>query len=63
VKLHLSEVKGPVMDALQSSPFLSELTGRVFLSQNDAFATLIRQAEEDDAPHPPEDLWLARGLI
>lgn len=32
VKLHLSEVKGPVMDQLKKSDFLDSLTGRVFLS-------------------------------
>ncbi|WP_404377889.1 SulP family inorganic anion transporter [Vreelandella aquamarina] len=32
VKLHLSEVKGPVMDQLKKSDFLGALTGRVFLS-------------------------------
>ncbi|MBP5981269.1 MAG: sulfate permease [Halomonas sp.] len=32
VKLHLSEVKGPVMDKLKKSDFLDALTGRVFLS-------------------------------
>ncbi|MBU2993145.1 sulfate permease [Octadecabacter sp. 1_MG-2023] len=36
VKLHLSEVKGPVMDRLERGHFLSELTGKVFLSQYDA---------------------------
>lgn len=40
VKLHLSEVKGPVMDRLARSHFLEDLTGRVFLSQYDAFAAL-----------------------
>lgn len=38
--LHLSEVKGPVMDRLQRSEFLDELTGQIFLSQFDAFHTL-----------------------
>ena len=33
IKLHLSEVKGPVMDRLEKSHFLHDLTGRVFLSQ------------------------------
>ncbi|PWR03570.1 sodium-independent anion transporter [Meridianimarinicoccus roseus] len=33
LKLHLSEVKGPVMDRLERSHFLQDLTGRVFLSQ------------------------------
>ncbi len=37
VTLHLSEVKGPVMDRLKRSSFLEELTGEVFLSQNAAF--------------------------
>jgi len=38
--LHLSEVKGPVMDRLQRSSFLSALTGKVFLSQWEAVAHL-----------------------
>ena len=42
VQLHLSEVKGPVMDRLQRSRLLEELNGRVFLSQFDAFSTLTR---------------------
>lgn len=36
VKLHLSEVKGPVMDRLLEQHFLTEMTGEVFLSQHDA---------------------------
>ena len=36
VKLHLSEVKGPVMDRLKRSHFLDNLSGQVFLSQMDA---------------------------
>ncbi|MEP3440115.1 MAG: sulfate permease [Sulfitobacter sp.] len=40
VKLHLSEVKGPVMDRLQRQDFLSHMTGQVFLSQYDAFCAL-----------------------
>ncbi len=40
VKLHLSEVKGPVMDRLKTSHFLDALTGQVFLSQFDALRTL-----------------------
>lgn len=40
VKLHLSEVKGPVMDKLQSTHFLEKLSGRVFLSQFDAYRYL-----------------------
>jgi SulP family sulfate permease len=40
ISLHLSEVKGPVMDRLQRAHFLDELTGRVFLSQYDAMLAL-----------------------
>jgi SulP family sulfate permease len=44
IALHLSEVKGPVMDRLQRSSFLEHLTGRVFLSQHEAFASLTGHA-------------------
>ncbi len=40
VTLHLSEVKGPVMDRLERGHFLSELTGQVFLSQFEAAQAL-----------------------
>jgi len=40
MRLHLSEVKGPVMDRLQRSHFLDDLTGEVFLSQYDAHHAL-----------------------
>lgn len=40
IALHLSEVKGPVMDRLQQTEFMHELTGRVFLSQYDAVREL-----------------------
>ena len=43
IKLHLSEVKGPVMDRLKCSHFLSDLTGQVFLSQYEAFQSLKPQ--------------------
>lgn len=38
--LHLSEVKGPVMDALKRSHFLEHLTGRIFLSEFEAMRAL-----------------------
>ncbi len=63
VKLHLSEVKGPVMDALERSHLLHDLTGRVWLSQNEAFASLVAHSDDEDSPVAGEDLWLARGLI
>jgi len=40
IKLHLSEVKGPVMDRLQRSHFLDEMTGAVFLSHYEAVCAL-----------------------
>jgi len=40
VKLHLSEVKGPVMDRLQRSDFLQHLSGQVFLTHHQAITTL-----------------------
>jgi len=40
IKLHLSEVKGPVMDQLKRSHFLEELTGEVHLTQYDAVASI-----------------------
>lgn len=48
VKLHLSEVKGPVMDRLKRSNFLAELSGKVWLAQNDAFNTLSREEDAAD---------------
>ena len=48
ITLHLSEVKGPVMDRLKCSHFLDELSGEVFLSQYDAFVTLTARAHAKD---------------
>ena len=36
ITLHLTEVKGPVMDALSRTDFIAKLTGEVFLSQHEA---------------------------
>ena len=44
ITLHLTEVKGPVMDRLQRSHFLDELSGTVFLSQYDAWCALSPRA-------------------
>ena len=40
VSLHLSEVKGPVMDRLKRTDFLDHLTGQVFLNQYQAMVAL-----------------------
>ncbi len=54
VQLHLSEVKGPVMDRLRRSSFLEEFGGRVFLSQFEALLALdpktTRQALDHSRP-------------
>ncbi|MBP8671983.1 MAG: sulfate permease [Sphingobium sp.] len=63
VKLHLSEVKGPVMDALERSHFLHDLTGQVFLSQNEAFDTVIKMANQEDTADTPPDAQMNMGLI
>ncbi|MEN8657855.1 sulfate permease [Marivita sp.] len=49
IGLHLSEVKGPVMDRLQTTHFLHELNGRVFLSQYDAWRAMVPLADTDEA--------------
>ena len=41
VLLHLSEVKGPVMDRLQGTRFLRGLTGKVYLTHFQAFKELV----------------------
>ncbi len=51
VQLHLSEVKGPVMDRLQRAHFLSDLSGQVFLSQFEADSAL-RSKSGDRHPYP-----------
>ncbi|MEQ9344956.1 MAG: sulfate permease [Thalassospira sp.] len=43
IALHLSEVKGPVMDRLKCAHFLEELTGKVFLSQYEAVTALAKE--------------------
>ncbi|WP_425427205.1 SulP family inorganic anion transporter [Actibacterium ureilyticum] len=46
LKLHLSEVKGPVSDRLAGTHFLKNLSGKVFLSQYQAVNELTRVKEE-----------------
>ena len=47
IQLHLSEVKGPVMDALERSDFLQHLKGKVFLTQYQAIQGIL-----SDQPRP-----------
>jgi len=59
VSLHLTEVKGPVMDRLKRSGFLKHLTGEVFLNQYEAVSALdsacasaaLTAAPETTDPH------------
>ena len=60
IGMHLSEVKGPVMDRLKRSHFLDELNGEVFLSQVRAFDKCV---SDDGEPPAPVDHYLARGMI
>ncbi len=62
VTLHLSEVKGPVMDRLKDTHFFKSLTGQVFLHQYEAMRALdpacAQSAFEGDASacrSPAED--------
>ncbi|ATR85483.1 sodium-independent anion transporter [Pseudomonas sp. HLS-6] len=43
IQLHLSEVKGPVMDQLRRSSFLQHFGGQVFISQFEALKALAPQ--------------------
>ena len=49
ITLHLSEVKGPVMDRLHKTEFLRRLTGQVFLSHHDAVRELTPEVLLQDA--------------
>ena len=51
VRLHLSEVKGPVMDRLKSTQLLSRLGGQVFLSTFEAWRSLVLpEGKPEDKP-------------
>ncbi|SBS27266.1 putative sulfate transporter/MT1781 [Marinomonas spartinae] len=47
VKLHLSEVKGPVMDKLKGTQLLNTLTGEVFLTQHQAIQKLEKRCGDE----------------
>ena len=48
IRLHLSEVKGPVMDKLQRVSFTEGLSGQVFLSQYEAMRALADVGDETE---------------
>ncbi|MBS8226326.1 SulP family inorganic anion transporter [Vannielia litorea] len=45
VRLHMSEVKGPVTDRLGRTHFLEQLSGELFLAQYDAYQALAKGRE------------------
>jgi len=45
ISFHLSEIKGPVMDKLQNTHFLAQLSGKVFLSQHQAVQSLLASSD------------------
>ncbi len=45
VRLHLAEIKGPVMDRLRASALLPQLSGEVFWSTQAAVATLLPEPD------------------
>lgn len=56
ITLHLSEVKGPVMDRLRKSAFLAELTGEIFLSHYEAVVSLDPALPVDEPSRAPAGL-------
>lgn len=69
VRLHLSEVKGPVMDRLKRTHFIEALSGNVYLNQFEAIADLDPACAEaalaatasttDPASQPPPSMRLS----
>ncbi len=55
VRLHLSEVKGPVMDRLEGTEFLAHLVGRVHLSQHQAMQTIVSGRVSEPPPVEAEE--------
>jgi len=48
VTFHLSEVKGPVMDRLECSHFIEQLSGEIYMSQFDAWQALSTITAKSD---------------
>ena len=56
ITFHLSEVKGPVMDALKRSDFFTHFEGQVFLSQFEAIQTLSPKATGAEMIRAPANI-------
>ena len=50
IALHLSEVKGPVMDRLQSTAFVHDLSGKIFLTHYQAIEALTPELLRAEKP-------------
>lgn len=50
MQLHLSEVKGPILDRIKRSDFLEQMTGNLYLSHYLAWKDLIEQSVADTTP-------------
>ncbi|HEY0920580.1 SulP family inorganic anion transporter, partial [Devosia sp.] len=61
VRLHLSEVKGPVMDRLERTDFLAQLTGGVHLSQHQAMQAIVG-GRTPRAPDPEPEIHVTAPL-
>jgi SulP family sulfate permease len=62
VRLHLSEVKGPVMDRLAATEFLAHLSGQIHLSQHQAMLAMAERRLEAtvgaDQPRMSEVIYI-----
>lgn len=65
IGFHLSEVKGPVTDALKRSDFMQHFKGRIFLSQYEAVTTLLAQTTSGGQPDatPPAGQKASASLV
>ena len=52
VALHLSEVKGPLMDRLKTTAFVRHLSGQIFLTQYQAVAALTPELLREGVATP-----------
>lgn len=62
IHLHLAEVKGPVQDRAAASPFFRELSGRVYLSVNDAFNALAKETPVEPVTHDKQAVQASSRL-
>ena len=54
IRLHFAEIKGPVMDRLRHDAFLNDLSGRLFLSLNEAFDYFAAPTNPNSTQESPQ---------